>query len=414
MAFTSQNEQQLKNAREEAKKGTAGAKEAIARLEKAKANKESKELSARPEKTTSSGRIKDSIKGGIAGITSELASGVRDIYESNKADRQAKLLAEQQATMLAEQQAAQQRLVEANRRGNIEALRGAEKQALGATERQRVKTGEEAFGQRRGIKTEAKQAGRNLEQYMASRGLGRSGAAIGGTIAQDVTLQEGLAQARGQETSRLADIGQRETDIRTQTASGIAQAGQQAEAQKAQLAIAQMQQEAQQMQQMQQLQAQRTFEEQQYQRNQADALASEQRQREFEKAQAEIDFAIEEARTARDWAREDQLLEMKQQNALTLKQTPTGGRGGSGGGGLTYAQTRQQFNDQVDSYEQGLDSIIARAEATGEDANALILRYMRDLQSQNVDPDVIAELGQRKGAGSINPPRMSLGGIRVR
>jgi hypothetical protein len=329
-------------------------------------------------------------------VTSRTPEGA-PIY-GDKAEDPA-VLAEQ---ALRSQQLAEQRLVEASKRGNIEALRGAEKTALGATQRQRVKTGEEAFGQRRGIKTESAQAGRSLAQYLASRGLGRSGAAVGGQLAQNVTLQEGLGQSRAQEATRLGDIGQAETDIRTQTASGIAQAGQQAEAQRAQLEIARIQQESQQQQQTQQLAASRQFEEQQFQRNQNISLAAEQRQLDFQKAQAKIDLALEEARRTDDFEQEKELIEMKAQNALTLKQTQGGGTVGSGrSGGLTPIQTIKQFNDQVDSLESGLDSIISRGKLTGSNADDAIIRYMELLRSQGVDPEQIAELGRRKGASGI-------------
>jgi len=312
----------------------------------------------------------------------------------------------QQAALLAQQEA-QERLLEAQRRGNIEALRGAEKTALGATGRQREQTAEEAFGQRRGIKTQAQQSARSFSEFLAGRGLGRSGAAAQGQIAQNVALQEGLGQARAQETSRLADIGQRETDIRTQTAAGVAQAGQQAEAQRAQLEIARLQQEAEQQRAFDQLSAQRQFEAQQAEQNQAIQLAEEQRAQDFKREIFNLENDAKVARDQLDFERENEILQTKAELEAQLINLRESFGGSGGGGGISTSQQRLAFNDQVDAGISGLDALISRSGGVDQFGNptaptrsqqeAIIVQYLRDLRNQGVDDAVLEQIAVSSG-----------------
>ena len=403
-------------------------RQAQKRLSDAKKRTEQKSITSRSEPLSDYAKeVKDRITSGQSyeqatsgaserrDVTSRTSEGA-PIFGEKAADPAVLAAQEQRAQERAiqDQQAAQDRLVEAQRQGNIASLRGAETTALGATQRQRERTGEEAFAQRRGLRTTGEQAKRSLSEYLATRGLGRSGAAAQGTIAQNVQLQEGIGASRAQEAGALTDIGQRETDIRTQTASGIAQAGQQAEAQRAQLEIARIQQEAEQQRQVQQLAAQRQFEEQEYQRNLATSLNAEQRQQDFQRELIGLEEEIRIAREGRDNVREDQLLQRKNELERGLIQLRSSLSGSGGSRGLTFSQTRQQFNDKVDSYKQGIDSIIARGDLEGTNQDPVIIKYLRDLREQGEDPEVIAELARQIGASGIIIPQASLGGINIR
>lgn len=418
MAFTNFEKQQLANAREEVKKGTAGAAEAVARLEAAQ--KQSQQDAIKRQQQASgplssyAQEVKDRMRSGqsyeqaTSGAAERREVTSRDEYGvptyGEKAPDPALLLQQQMAAQMAAEREA---LFNAQKQASINALRTAEQSALRGTARQRGEIGEQALSQRTGLKTESARAARSFSDYLAARGLGRSGAATQGRLAQQATLQTGLGQARAQEQELIGRVGEQEADIRAQTAAGIAQAEQTAQAQEAQARLAELQAQQQQQIQLQQLEAQRQFEAQQFQQKQA-----------LEQARYEADIALEDARFRRDSAEEERILRLKSQldrEEAQLAASLRSSGGGGGTGGLTFSQSRQVFNDQVGQYTSGIDAILGRlgsyvgdrfVPASKDEQVSAIYSYLSQLENAGVDPTVIDTIANQYG---VNPQSTRLG-----
>lgn len=112
---------------------------------------------------------------------------------------------------------------DASRQANIAALQRAYQKSLGSLESERATIAPQFEASRSDIRRASMNQAKDFENFLATKGLARSGAAAQGEIASNVALTGAIGQSKTEEQRRLADIEKRRSELGTDLEFGIAQ-----------------------------------------------------------------------------------------------------------------------------------------------------------------------------------------------
>lgn len=104
-------------------------------------------------------------------------------------------------------------LAEAQRQAQLAALEKSRQQALSNLSVEKASIAPTYYNARNQVASQNKQSARNFAEYMANRGLTRSGAGAQAEIARNVAYQSNMSALGQQEAQAYQDIARRESDI---------------------------------------------------------------------------------------------------------------------------------------------------------------------------------------------------------
>jgi len=123
------------------------------------------------------------------------------------------------------------RLQEQQEAATIKGLEKARERSLGALAQEEQQIAPQFQQARTGVRTQAQKGRRGFDEFLASRGIGGSGAGAQSELASRVAEQGDIGQLRQQETQAFGDIARRRSDIQTGFEADVASARAGAESQ---------------------------------------------------------------------------------------------------------------------------------------------------------------------------------------